>query len=203
MHNTRSWLISFALLVVFVALSYTFFDLRIAEYFHQLKGTPPIDAASVLTHAGVGGYYIVPSLLLFLYFRKRNPDYGKIALFIFATTAASGIIVNILKTIFGRFRPKMYFNEQLYGFDWFHTASTMVSFPSGHSATAMGAWFAFALILPKYRFLFLAIGASIAFTRIALTAHYLSDVVAGSYLGVVITLICYHLIFVKNPKERA
>jgi membrane-associated phospholipid phosphatase len=200
--NPKIWILTFIILIAFISFSYCYLDVRIAEYFHTLQHTPLVALASILTQLGEGVYYIVPSLLLYLFFRKRNTQYKKISLFILATTASSGILVNILKAIFGRFRPKMYFSEHLYGFDWLHTSSSMVSFPSGHSATAMGAWLAFSLIIPKYRLLFLTIGVLITSTRMIVTAHYLSDIVMGSYIGIIVTLVCYHIIFVKNSEEN-
>ncbi len=198
--NLRAWILPIFAIIVFITISYFYFDIPIALYFHGIEDSLVVSIASVLTYLGEGIYYIVPSLILFLYWRKRNPIYGKTALFIFATTASSGIIVNVLKIFFARFRPKMYFSEQLYGFDWFHTGASMASFPSGHSTTAMGVWFAFALLLPKYRYLLLSIGVLIVSTRIIVTAHYLSDTVAGSLLGVIVTLICYHFIFIREKE---
>lgn len=196
----RPWILPIIITIIFIAISYFYFDIPIASYFYEQRNSLIVSVASILTNLGEGVYYIVPSLILFLYWRKRNPVYGKTAFFIFATTASSGIIVNLLKVFFARYRPKMYFSEQLYGFDWFHTGASMASFPSGHSTTAMGVWFAFALLLPKYRYLLLSIGVLIVSTRIIVTAHYLSDTLAGSLLGVIVTLICYHFIFIKDKE---
>lgn len=192
------WIIAITLLLISITISYLYIDLPLSAYFYTLRETQFVTFASILTNFGEGVYYIVPSLLFFLIFRKRNHYYAQISLFILATTSISGIIVNILKTIFGRFRPTMFFTEKLYGFDWFHTTFTMTSFPSGHSATALGAWLAFAMIFPKYRIPLLLIGIMIASTRIILTAHYLSDVIAGSAVGIAVTIIYYHRVYVKN-----
>lgn len=198
----RQWIAVSVLVIAAVTLGYTHLDLPIALYFYALEGTPALDAASVLTHLGEGVYYIAPSLLLYLFFRNRNRLYARAALFIFAATVSSGIVVNLLKVIFGRFRPTLYFKEHLYGFDWFHTAHPMVSFPSGHSATAMGAWVAFALLLPKYRIPLILTGVMLASTRMILTAHYLSDVIAGSAIGIALTLVWYRFFFLTSPKEQ-
>lgn len=192
--NKNSIAYSFFAVVAAVIVSYHFFDLPIALYFHARQDSILVTIASLVTQLGEGIYYIIPSLILYLIWRKRRPIYGRIALFIFLTTSISGILVNIFKLIFGRFRPKMYFNEQLFGFEWFHFVSTN-SFPSGHSATAMGAWLAFALLLPKYRYPLILIGILIVSTRIIVTAHYLGDTIAGSYLGAMVTLICYRYMY--------
>jgi len=195
------WLTTIALLVI-ITICYLYIDLPLSAYFYALRESQFVTFASVLTIFGEGVYYIVPSLILFMIFRKKNHYYGQISLFILATTSVSGILVNLIKPIFGRFRPKMFFSENLYGFNWFEVAFTMNSFPSGHSATALGAWLAFAMIFPKYRILLLSIGILIASTRIIITAHYLSDVIAGSAVGIAVTLIYYHRIYIKNNFNR-
>lgn len=198
---TRSWIIALGLLALFVIVSYSYLDLPIALYFHNLQDSPLVWIASILTYFGEGVYYIVPSLILFVIFHKRNHYYAQVSLFILATTSISGILVNLVKPIFGRFRPNMYFAENLYGYNWFEFSYSMNSFPSGHSATALGAWLAFAMIFPKYRIFLLIIGIIIASTRIIVTAHFLSDVIAGSAVGIGVTLIYYHYIFIKNKES--
>jgi membrane-associated phospholipid phosphatase len=196
--NKILWFFSFFLSVIIIVILYNYIDISIAEYFHSINNSPLVWVASIVTQGGEAVYYIIPSLLLYLYFRKRNAHRARLSLFILATTATSGILVDILKVIFGRFRPKMYFSEHLYGFDWFHVSSRMVSFPSGHSATALGVWLAFSMLFPKYRVIFIPIGIMIALTRVITTAHYPSDVIAGSYIGIVVTLIYYQKMFPKK-----
>lgn len=183
--------------VAFILISYRFFDLPVAEFFYLHQTFWIVQIASLLTYAGEGIYYLVPSLIAFAALRKHSQEYAAIALFIFTTTAVSGIAVNIIKIIFARFRPKMYFSEHLYGFHWFDIAPASYSFPSGHAVTAVGAGVAFALLFPKYRIAFILGGIFIALTRVLLTAHYLSDVVAGCVLGALVTLMV-HYAFVRN-----
>lgn len=196
--TTRNLIISILVILFVITFCYLYVDALLAQYFYSLKDTPLAIFASVLTHFGEGVYYIVPSLFLFLLYRNRNLYNAQISLFIFATTSISGIIANLIKPIFGRFRPERLFHENFYGFNWFEFSYTMNSFPSGHSATALGAWLAFALIFPKYRIILIMIGISIALTRIIVTAHYLSDVIAGGVLGIAITLLYYHRIYLKQ-----
>lgn len=67
------------------------------------------------------------------------------------------------------------------------------SFPSGHSITA----FALAMVLgsfyPGSQVSLLAVAASIAVSRIILGMHFLSDVLAGSAIGILIGCTCFHL----------
>ncbi|MGZ8547647.1 MAG: phosphatase PAP2 family protein [Sulfuricurvum sp.] len=199
----KIYLTTVALLLLAIAICYLYIDLPLSLYFYTSKESTLVALASTLTLLGEGVYYIVPSLLLFLIFRKKQPSLGRISLFILVTTSISGIVVNLLKPIFGRFRPEMFFTEHLYGFSWFEISFHINSFPSGHSATALGAWLAFALIFPKYKIPFLLIGILIASTRIIITAHYLSDVLAGSAIGIAITLIYYHRVYAKKITQES
>ena len=58
-----------------------------------------------------------------------------------------------------------------------------------------------ALLFPQWRvFAFLA-GFMVAFSRIFLVQHYISDVLAGSFLGIASTALLYHFYFKSKLKE--
>ncbi|WP_081628492.1 phosphatase PAP2 family protein [Novispirillum itersonii] len=105
--------------------------------------------------------------------------------FALMSLAASGIAVQALKFLFGRARPKFYFNEGVYGFFPF---SGHNSFPSGHSQAIVGAMTALWFVYPRFRPAYVVIGATIAFSRVAVGAHYLSDTIMGSLLAIVVCL---------------
>jgi membrane-associated phospholipid phosphatase len=200
--GSRAWQLSFALLAAAVLLCYHYVDIPVAEFFRDYRGTLFYKTANILTRLGDGHWYLVPPLLLFFFYRKRSVIIARASLFVFATSAVSGILVNLLKILFGRFRPKLYFREELYGFDWFHLGHAYNSFPSGHSTTVIGGWLAFTLIAPKYRVAFLSVGVLLALTRVAVTAHYVSDILAGGFLGATVTLVCYRMMY-DTPSRGA
>lgn len=102
-------------------------------------------------------------------------------LYALAVQTLSGIFVQLLKFAFGRYRPKLLFNDQIYGFAPF-TGNN--SFPSGHSqaiwAAAMAMWF----IAPRGRVVWVVAALLISSSRVLTTVHFLSDVVMGSTLGI-------------------
>jgi undecaprenyl-diphosphatase len=67
------------------------------------------------------------------------------------------------------------------------------SFPSGHSITAFGIALSIGLFYPDLQGCLLAAAFLIASSRIILGMHFLSDVLAGSTIGVVLGFISYHL----------
>jgi membrane-associated phospholipid phosphatase len=70
----------------------------------------------------------------------------------------------------------------------------LYSFPSGHSATVFSI-FCYLSLLTKNRavqFLMFLLALTVSYSRIYLSAHFPVDVVAGSLIGVTITVLAYY-----------
>jgi len=103
--------------------------------------------------------------------------------FVFVSVASSGLLVNGLKFLFGRARFNALMLRGEYGFYFFQTGYDFSSFPSGHANTAMVLAFALGYLWPRGRRLLLLAGFMLALSRVVVTAHYLSDALAGGLLG--------------------
>jgi undecaprenyl-diphosphatase len=66
------------------------------------------------------------------------------------------------------------------------------SFPSGHSITAFAITFSLGLFYPELQGPLIAVAVLIASSRIILGMHFLSDVLAGSAIGVALGCVSYH-----------
>ena len=174
-----------------VAASYLWIDRPVADYFLTIRGGIVYGFFKALTVLGESQWYLAGGLLVWAFYRKRSARTSQGGLFLFTSVATSGIAANILKALLGRARPRLYFNENLYGFDPFHIEYAWLSFPSGHAATALGATTVLALLFPRFKLPFLVAGLAVATSRIVLTEHYVGDVIAGSLLGALVTTLLY------------
>ncbi len=176
-----------ASLILGLALLMRFVDRPLALYFE-----PRHDAlqrlAEFLTRFGQAPWYLVPATALFLVYRFLRHDAAAAArmLFVFLSVAVPGLLVDLIKGIIGRARPWELFNHGTYGFSPLQFNANYQSFPSGHTACAVGVGVALAILVPRWRALFLAAGAAVALTRVIVAAHYLSDVLGAAVLSWVV-----------------
>jgi membrane-associated phospholipid phosphatase len=195
MNKLHFWTASSLAVVLVSILSYSFTDIQAALWFHELKGTVWYELFSIITLFGESHWYLAAGLLLFVFYRRNRPITASRGLFLFTSVAVSGIVADIIKFIAGRTRPSLYFSEKLYFFDFFRTETEWTSFPSGHSATAFSAAIVLATVYPRWRSVLYFTAGMIAFSRIVLARHYISDVLVGSFLGIVTAILLYHLYF--------
>jgi membrane-associated phospholipid phosphatase len=104
-----------------------------------------------------------------------------------AAVAASGVAVDLLKVLFGRTRPKLLFADGTFDFSWLGLAADHWSFPSGHSAAVAALMTALWCLWPRHVLFYVALASVVAASRVVTGAHYLSDVVAGGFVAVLVT----------------
>jgi undecaprenyl-diphosphatase len=104
--------------------------------------------------------------------------------FLFLAIAVPGLVVSIVKRIVGRARP-IVAGEDAFLYKFFLWRVEYASFPSGHATTAFAAAIAFGVLWPRLRPLFWTYAIVVALSRVVVTAHHPSDVVAGAIAGAV------------------
>lgn len=157
-------------------------DTGIAEAFSQWRSIGGtyffINLSELAGPTATAGLALVVALVMFL--RRR---FSAIAGFAVAVGGANAMWI-LIKALVDRSRPPLALASFL---------ETGSSFPSGHATNAFAVATFFALLvyvhLPKgwgrtaLIVMFIACASLVAFGRIYLGVHYLSDVVAGALLG--------------------
>jgi len=117
--------------------------------------------------------------------------------------AIGGLSVNIIKIIVGRYRPSELIEDGRWGFEPLTYGYATASFPSGHSTVVAAACMSAYLAVPRLWPVWLIGGLCVCYTRLATTSHYLSDVIAGIALGVIVSLLVARVLPSKERVEVA
>jgi undecaprenyl-diphosphatase len=105
--------------------------------------------------------------------------------FIFLAIALPGLVVTTLKRMIGRGRPLVDSEGGVFAFKPFIWQVDYASIPSGHATTAFAAAVAIGAVWPWTRPIMWTYVALIGISRVVLTAHYPSDIIAGAAFGVI------------------
>ncbi|MGZ3874544.1 MAG: phosphatase PAP2 family protein [Mucilaginibacter sp.] len=159
------------------------------------------EIAPYITDMGNGWTIIILSAILTL-FNYR-------AAFLMASSyAITSLLTQVVKYIFEAPRPTLLFKQKL---DLIHLVKGIDqlkyhSFPSGHTVTAFSAAVVITYLVKNknWGILLLAAAVLIGYSRMYLSQHFFEDVVAGSALGVIITVCWLSFIaskqFLNRPK---
>ena len=191
------------LIAIAIVLSVRMIDRPVAEWAHALS--PGIRAVMQwITQLGVSTGWLILSgvpVILFVLSRRwlapslraRWQSYAYLPLFAFVSIAGAGIANALVKAAAGRFRPKLYFLDQRFGFDLWHRTADYTSFPSGHTVTVFALASALALIWRPLAWPGFALALLVGLSRIMVGAHWPSDVLAAAWLGIAWTLWMRHI----------
>lgn len=101
--------------------------------------------------------------------------------FVFFAIGIPGLTVSIGKRLIGRVRPSDGGPFHFVPFSWRPDYAAM---PSGHATAAFAAAFAIGAIWPRARVPLWIYAGVIAVSRVAVHAHFPSDVIAGAFVGI-------------------
>ena len=136
------------------------------------------------------------SYLLYL-FRKVKHVYDSITFllrFVAITLPVSFIGKSLSKLVFGRIETRFWLQDpQQYGFHWFYGGSQYSGFPSGHMVVFTTLIAAIWRFYPQHKKILCSSLAVLGTLLIATNYHFLSDVICGAYLGLLIEALMFFI----------
>jgi len=160
-------------------------DIAIANEIAEHTNLQLEETAEALTWGADEHVLLALAAAGWLYARMRPADERHAANHILAVSLVTAILPHVLKSAFDQVRPdRLTVRGHRRGIPF--SGQARDAFPSGH-AVHMGALASAAGLLPPPRRSFVrGIAVGLSLTRIALLAHWASDVVAGFALGIAI-----------------
>jgi membrane-associated phospholipid phosphatase len=194
MRALQRWLIALLLIALAVVVSYLWIDRPLAlfahgllpvhkhRFFEPLTHIPdPLIPAAAIAFVVLGLYALADRAL------ARFPRV--IAICSFSLVMAQ-VIKDQLKHVFGRTWPETWIDHNLsfidngvYGFNWFHGGGGYESFPSGHMTATCALISVLWICYPRFKPLYALAVLAVAVGLLGADFHFLSDVIAGSFVG--------------------
>ena len=149
--------------------------------------------SGIISHYGDWPFLMIAGLgLVFLFRRLNRRQWVRMLCIMMVSSTLAGIAVNAARLTTGRARPNADVVPGWYGLrhdgQWIVGEYKFNSFPSGHTATAVGFAVPLLLLAPEAGIPALFVALLIAGSRIYLGAHRLSDVTAATVVAAWIAL---------------
>ncbi|HLY07243.1 MAG TPA: phosphatase PAP2 family protein [Rhizomicrobium sp.] len=171
-------------------------DRRAAHFFHAAIPKSFDRILHATTDWAKGGLWLIAAALALVvscvvqWRFGPSPDMHRLArvsLAFLVCLAAASVVLHSIKIVLGRRRPRDELELNLYGFRPFTWDLRKDSFPSGHALTISCVAVVMSGIAPEWAPLCFAGAAWLALTRALLNSHYLSDVLVGAGIALVVT----------------
>ena len=173
-------------------------DMPVARYcdYLDVEDKWPGDLVRLFNMSEVFGHGLGVLFILLSVF-VLDPKHRRAVLRVAVAAYGSGLAVNCIKLLIARWRPHSFdlaignVWDTFGGFMLFGAGgSRMQSFPSAHTATAVGLAIALTWLYPRGRWLFALFALLVALQRIQSGAHFPSDVFFGAAVGCLVATLC-------------
>lgn len=177
--------------LVLIVLGLYEFDVPLARFVrslthvesYQLRDPWLAQMSDLGDHLGKGESLAVVSVMfLVIGYGLRRQDWKSAGWQTLFSHGVAGLVSNITKHLVGRARPKLMHAGNLELSPM--TGNGWDSFPSGHATASFAVATVLAVRFPRWRWVFIAMACAIAASRILRGSHFITDVVAGTVIGV-------------------
>ena len=182
----------------FINLSEWVNGVFLKEFFSEITKLGSSSWYFSITIIGFVIFYVNNKLQIIKTKSVKNLSNFFISSFVYILTV--GIITQIIKHVVGRPRPNHTDFEDVFSFQYFTMESNFHSFPSGHSSTIFIVCFILVSVLPKLKYFFYFLASIVAFSRVIVSAHFFTDIVAGAILALILFKVLNKLI--ENKYNR-
>ncbi len=162
------------------------------------------DWGRLLRSMGYLPLWVFVSLAFWLHAPAMPGPRRRAGLLLFAP-AVSGLVAELTKLLIRRLRPDpAHFGYVFRTFADSPLSGKNLGMPSSHVMVAFGGAFALAYLFPRTRWVWFALAAGCALTRMLSLGHFLSDTVAAVVLAwIVVSLLHSRMLHTESPTPHA
>ena len=144
------------------------------------------------------GHIVLGLALIGVAYWRGSQRWMRIFAAMILACALAGVATRVVKISAGRARPSV---QSEAGWNGPRLSSRFHSFPSGHTAASTAFFATLAFVRWRIGAPLLFVPILIAFSRMYVAAHYLSDVVSAAIIGVVAAYVVvgWRLLRIRNP----
>jgi membrane-associated phospholipid phosphatase len=189
----KGWLVGLLMAALLASISVAWLDKPIAILVHDIFGSRHFPDAVVRSP---GLSIPLVSALVFVIFGLSaimGRTFSRLEISVLLcgiSVLATDAIKNQLKYVFGRTWPDSWephilslIHDNVYGFNFFHHGRSFESFPSGHAAVAASVISVLWMMFPRLRSMWAVCIGAADIGLVLLNLHFVSDVVAGTFVG--------------------
>jgi hypothetical protein len=168
--------------------SYVCIDKTLALYFQTLS--PLVQAPFLFIGkvcCPIAWILILPAIFFYIRFVMRREKKSRKVWYMSLALPLVILACKLLELILGKATPEWFFLHQETPFRFFEWNKSFHSFPSITSATIAGIFVSLSCVFAKQRFFLLIGGALLVFAPVITSTCFLSDALAGFYVGGIIS----------------
>lgn len=194
--------------LLLTAVAVVWWDQPTLEAVRAGFGNELVNVARALSRYGDFPYLLgVALVVLAVMFKMGKKKLARVVVAMLLGSILAGLVSNVIKLGTGRVRPRV--EEVAHGWHgprfedrWVSLRHDYQSFPSSHAACAFG--FIAPLFFSRRRWgvAGLMVAVAIAWSRVQLNAHHISDVAAGALIGVLVGWLVWRWLVARGGLSR-